>query len=519
MWSPWAWVSRIRTIGAPRSAAWARIALALPFERGVDQREAVVLLDEEGVDHAVAADPGVALDGGNAHGRDANRRAVAATLDGGIRDRLAAMSPDSRNEVARSEKILPGVWRLRLPCPWPGRPARQRVGDLEGRRGRPLRHRHRRRGRPAPARARARPGQAEAARRPARRLHPLPQRPLRLRRPDPRRRRLRALDAPGVGAHQGDGRGSRRARSTTASRSPGTAASRRDARALRGPPRREPLHRPRRRARPRARRRRRRRHRPRLLPRLRDARATRRPTSSSTSPRAACSSPATTCSAASPSSTTTATPPTPPASSSSPSTSSTSSTSASACPATAAPSATSAPRSRRTARRSTRSSAASATRSRTARRRPSKSVEFLIGKENMTGPAAAWGTAALAQLPRPLSRRSGEADAGRRHRPTLPCGVWDSVATVPSILCANWQRQSQSKRQAPTRVPSPTFACPGSGRRTATSSRSTASTSRSAATSSSRCSARPARARRRCCGWSPVSSCPTRARSSSPAAT
>jgi glyoxylase-like metal-dependent hydrolase (beta-lactamase superfamily II) len=32
------------------------------------------------------------------------------------------MSPEGRNEVARSEKILPGVWRLRLPCPWPGVP-------------------------------------------------------------------------------------------------------------------------------------------------------------------------------------------------------------------------------------------------------------------------------------------------------------------------------------------------------------------------------------------------------------
>ena len=32
------------------------------------------------------------------------------------------MSPDGRNEVARSEKVLPGVWRLRLPCPWPGVP-------------------------------------------------------------------------------------------------------------------------------------------------------------------------------------------------------------------------------------------------------------------------------------------------------------------------------------------------------------------------------------------------------------
>lgn len=32
------------------------------------------------------------------------------------------MSPDGRSEVARSEKVLPGVWRLRLPCPWPGVP-------------------------------------------------------------------------------------------------------------------------------------------------------------------------------------------------------------------------------------------------------------------------------------------------------------------------------------------------------------------------------------------------------------
>jgi len=36
------------------------------------------------------------------------------------------MSPDDDgsglNEVARSEKVLPGVWRLRLPCPWPGVP-------------------------------------------------------------------------------------------------------------------------------------------------------------------------------------------------------------------------------------------------------------------------------------------------------------------------------------------------------------------------------------------------------------
>ena len=47
---------------------------------------------------------------------------AAAVPRGAERDRLAAMSPDRRNEVARSERILPGVWRLRLPCPWPGVP-------------------------------------------------------------------------------------------------------------------------------------------------------------------------------------------------------------------------------------------------------------------------------------------------------------------------------------------------------------------------------------------------------------
>ena len=32
------------------------------------------------------------------------------------------VGPSVNNEVARSEKVLPGVWRLRLPCPWPGVP-------------------------------------------------------------------------------------------------------------------------------------------------------------------------------------------------------------------------------------------------------------------------------------------------------------------------------------------------------------------------------------------------------------
>ncbi len=36
---------------------------------------------------------------------------------------MVAVSPSGpRNEVARSERVLPGVWRLRLPCPWPGVP-------------------------------------------------------------------------------------------------------------------------------------------------------------------------------------------------------------------------------------------------------------------------------------------------------------------------------------------------------------------------------------------------------------
>ena len=30
--------------------------------------------------------------------------------------------PPANSDVARSERVLPGVWRLRLPCPWPGVP-------------------------------------------------------------------------------------------------------------------------------------------------------------------------------------------------------------------------------------------------------------------------------------------------------------------------------------------------------------------------------------------------------------
>src|SRR6187401_1602904 len=34
----------------------------------------------------------------------------------------AAVSTARRREVGRGERVLPGVWRLRLPLPWPGVP-------------------------------------------------------------------------------------------------------------------------------------------------------------------------------------------------------------------------------------------------------------------------------------------------------------------------------------------------------------------------------------------------------------
>ena len=58
MWSPCAWVSAIRTIGAPSSRAAATIAFALSGSAVSTSGEAVVLADEVGVDEAEAADPG-----------------------------------------------------------------------------------------------------------------------------------------------------------------------------------------------------------------------------------------------------------------------------------------------------------------------------------------------------------------------------------------------------------------------------------------------------------------------------
>ena len=34
-------------------------------------------------------------------------------------DRFRAR-PRRRKELARADRVLPGVWRLRLPLPWPG---------------------------------------------------------------------------------------------------------------------------------------------------------------------------------------------------------------------------------------------------------------------------------------------------------------------------------------------------------------------------------------------------------------
>src|SRR5438309_10695098 len=42
------------------------------------------------------------------------------TPSGGRRISCLAMTP--RRELGRGERVLPGLWRLRLPLPWPGVP-------------------------------------------------------------------------------------------------------------------------------------------------------------------------------------------------------------------------------------------------------------------------------------------------------------------------------------------------------------------------------------------------------------
>ena len=50
-------------------------------------------------------------------------------------------TPTRKRELGRGERVLPGVWRLRLPLPWPGVPALQRLGAGRRRRDRAGRHR------------------------------------------------------------------------------------------------------------------------------------------------------------------------------------------------------------------------------------------------------------------------------------------------------------------------------------------------------------------------------------------
>src|SRR3954465_4452499 len=35
---------------------------------------------------------------------------------------IAQMTPNRKRELGRADRVLPGLWRLRLPLPWPGVP-------------------------------------------------------------------------------------------------------------------------------------------------------------------------------------------------------------------------------------------------------------------------------------------------------------------------------------------------------------------------------------------------------------
>ena len=129
-----------------------------------------------------------------------------------------------KRELGRGERVLPGVFRLRLPLPWPGRPALQRLGRRGRRRGRAVRHRH------APARLAGPPGAgardvqpAPGERAPAG-LHPRPLRSLRSGGPDRRARRLRAVDASRTTSTCSAGRRTPAPRSPAGSRSRARAA-------------------------------------------------------------------------------------------------------------------------------------------------------------------------------------------------------------------------------------------------------------------------------------------------------
>ena len=101
--------------------------------------------------------------------------------------------PTRPREVGRGERVLPGVWRLRLPLPWPGVPhcnawaiaAGDGIVLVDTGTHEP--------GSLGTARARARPGRPAPRARAAARLHARPRRPLRPGRADRRARGLRAV--------------------------------------------------------------------------------------------------------------------------------------------------------------------------------------------------------------------------------------------------------------------------------------------------------------------------------------
>ena len=68
------------------------------------------------------------------------------------------MAGHPANRDGRGERVVPGVWRLRLPLPLAGRAALQRLGARRGRRDRAGRLRHGRAGLDAAPRARPRAG-------------------------------------------------------------------------------------------------------------------------------------------------------------------------------------------------------------------------------------------------------------------------------------------------------------------------------------------------------------------------
>ena len=97
--------------------------------------------------------------------------------------------PTRPREVGRGERVLPGLWRLRLPLPWPGVPHCNAWAIAAGDGIVLVDTGTHESGSIAPPRARARPGRPPDRARAARRHHPRPRRPLRPGAPDrgPRR--------------------------------------------------------------------------------------------------------------------------------------------------------------------------------------------------------------------------------------------------------------------------------------------------------------------------------------------